>query len=71
MMHYPGLPVVSRTHILRAERGQPFASAVGGLLDDRQKRSNLARRARDFVCRRFSTETVARQFDLICRVTAS
>jgi glycosyltransferase involved in cell wall biosynthesis len=64
-----GLPVTSGENILIADTPQDFAAAVTGLLNDSERRGTIARAARRLVEDNYSAETVARQFERICRET--
>ena len=62
-----GLPVEHGRHLILADEPGEFAGAVASLLDDPARRSALGRSALHLVTERFGTESIARQFDRICR----
>jgi glycosyltransferase involved in cell wall biosynthesis len=64
-----GLPVTPGEHIILADDPAAFAAAVTGLLAAPERRAGLGTAALHLVTERFGTETVARQFDSICRNT--
>lgn len=66
-----GLPVTSGEHLLLADGPQGFSRATVDLLDNTTARQTLGQRGRAYVAERFSAEQVARQFDAICRETAT
>jgi glycosyltransferase involved in cell wall biosynthesis len=64
-----GLVYTPREHLLVADDPTAFASSVLSLLEAPQVRGQMGESARRLVTERFSAETVARQFDEICRAT--
>jgi glycosyltransferase involved in cell wall biosynthesis len=62
-----GLPVTSGEHLLLADDPCDFAQAVLDLLNDPERRSRLGQSANRLVRASYSTEIVARQFELICQ----
>ena len=62
-----GLPVESGVNIELADAPRHFADAVVELLEDEQRRRRLGEAGRELVEARFSTESVARQFEAICQ----
>jgi glycosyltransferase involved in cell wall biosynthesis len=62
-----GLPVVPGKHLLVADDPARLADAVAELLGDGERRAALGKAARDLVAERYGAETVARQFETICR----
>jgi glycosyltransferase involved in cell wall biosynthesis len=64
-----GLKVTPGAHLLLADAPDAIAVAVEFLLNHPPLRSELGHNAMSHVCSRFSAETVARQFDGICRET--
>ncbi len=62
-----GLPVEHGRHLILVDDPSEFAAAVTSLLADPGRRAALGRAALDLVAGRFGTESVARQFDRICR----
>ena len=66
-----GLPLVPGEHLLIADDPGGFAHAVVSLLERPALASELGDRALGLVIARYSAETVARQFDAICRDAVS
>jgi polysaccharide biosynthesis protein PslH len=66
-----GLKVTSGEHILLADTPDEFAGAVNSLISCPNKRHQIGQSARALVCRSFSAETVARQFEQICEETVA
>lgn len=66
-----GLPVQPGRHIELAEQPEDFAAAVVHLLTDDARRRRLGREALAHVTEHYSAESVARQFERICRETAA
>jgi len=66
-----GLDVIDGEHIRISDADSDFAQAVSELLSDSPKRARLAENACRLVQESFSAETVARQFDQICRETVA
>jgi glycosyltransferase involved in cell wall biosynthesis len=64
-----GLPVVPGEHLVVEDEPKRFAAAVSQLLRDGSMASSLGERARALVCCNYTAETVAAQFDTICRRT--
>ena len=64
-----GLKVVPGKHLLLADTPREMADAIQSLLKNADKRKRLGRAARELVCCHFSAETIARQFEGICRGT--
>ncbi len=64
-----GLVYTPGEHLLVADDAPAFAEAVVGLLDSPALRRRLGASARRLVNDRFSSETVARQFESICQDT--
>jgi len=64
-----GLPVVPGEHLVVEDEPKRFAAAVSQLLGDGSMGSSLGERARALVCRSYTAEMVASQFDAICRRT--
>jgi glycosyltransferase involved in cell wall biosynthesis len=62
-----GLPVTTGENIELADAPVHFADAVVDLLEDDQRRRQLGVAGRQLVEARFSTESVARQFEAICQ----
>jgi len=62
-----GLPVVPGEHLVVEDEPGRFSAAVSRLLRDGSAASSLGERARTLVCRNYTAETVAGQFDAICR----
>ena len=62
-----GLKVEDQKHILLADSVADFAAAVNRLLASRETRKEIGQAARKLVCEQFAAETVARQFDAVCR----
>lgn len=62
-----GLPVEPGVHYALADDPAAFAAEVVRLLEDRNAAALLGAQARSLVAERFSAETVARQFEAICR----
>lgn len=62
-----GLPVVPGRHLVVEDQPDRFARAVLKLLDHSRERAELSTAARGLVCEHFGAETIARQFELICR----
>ena len=62
-----GLEVTSGDDVQLANAGPDFANAVVELLLDADKRHKMAAAARQLVEENYSAETVARQFEAICR----
>jgi glycosyltransferase involved in cell wall biosynthesis len=61
-----GLKVRAGDEIVLAESAEQFAGAVSRLLADRDLRKSIGQAARRVVCRHFSAEAVARQFEAAC-----
>jgi glycosyltransferase involved in cell wall biosynthesis len=61
-----GLPVGDGEHYLMADSAADFASAVVGLLKDRERRERIARAARSFVDENFSFRVAASVFEQGC-----
>ena len=66
-----GLDIQSGEHVMLADTPDEFADAVTGLLEDSELRMRLGADARRLVVDNYSSETVARQFDQICRRVVS
>lgn len=66
-----GLKVTSGKHILLADSASDFASATNQLLADSDQRRQLGETAHQLVKKNFSSESVARQFERICRQVVS
>ncbi|MFH1924783.1 MAG: glycosyltransferase [Planctomycetota bacterium] len=66
-----GLKVTPGKHIELADTPESFADIVAHLLSDHERRAQLGHNAREYVCKNFSAEKIARQFDRICRQTAT
>jgi glycosyltransferase involved in cell wall biosynthesis len=66
-----GLPLVPGEHILIADDPAAFARAVVSVLESPALAAELGSRALALVSARYSAETVARQFDAICRAAVS
>ena len=64
-----GLEVEHGKHLLLADAPGPLAHSIVQLLTDPARRSAIGSGAHQLVLERFSAETVARQFDAICRDT--
>ena len=64
-----GLVYSPGEHILLADDPTAFAEAVTGLLEAPRLRNQMGESARRLVNSHFSSETVARQFESICRDT--
>jgi glycosyltransferase involved in cell wall biosynthesis len=64
-----GLELTPGEHIMLADTPSEFAEAVCGLLENADHRARLASAARRLVTANYSVETIARQFDAICRRT--
>jgi glycosyltransferase involved in cell wall biosynthesis len=62
-----GLQVQSGEHLLLAEGAEKVAEAVVRLLRSEELRMALGRAARNLVVTRFSSESVARQFEAVCQ----
>jgi glycosyltransferase involved in cell wall biosynthesis len=62
-----GLQVQSGEHLLLAEGAEKVAEAVVRLLRSEALRMALGRAARNLVVTRFSSESVARQFEAVCQ----
>jgi sugar transferase (PEP-CTERM/EpsH1 system associated) len=60
-----GLPVHPGRDILIADNPGEFAGAVVGLLQDRARRSEIGRAARELVAREYSWESVGRCFEAV------
>jgi sugar transferase (PEP-CTERM/EpsH1 system associated) len=61
-----GLKVRAGDEIVLAESPEEFAGAVSRLLASRDLRRKIGETARQTICRHFSAETVARQFEAAC-----
>jgi glycosyltransferase involved in cell wall biosynthesis len=66
-----GLPAEAGQHYLRADSPADFAAAVVGLLENREKRSAIAERARDFVEQNCSYVIASRAFEAACELAMS
>jgi glycosyltransferase involved in cell wall biosynthesis len=64
-----GLPVRPGEHLLLANNSEAFAAQVIELLNGPSKRKTMGALACELVRKHYSAETVARQFDDICRGT--
>jgi glycosyltransferase involved in cell wall biosynthesis len=64
-----GLPVTDGEHLILADDPADFACAVTLLLGAPDRRAHLGNASRLVVNERYGTETVAHQFDSICRQT--
>lgn len=62
-----GLTITPGKHLELADDPHEFAKKVVGLLTNHQCRFQMARAAREHVCRYFSAETIAGQFERICQ----
>jgi sugar transferase (PEP-CTERM/EpsH1 system associated) len=62
-----GLDLTPGEHVLLADGPSRFAHAVCGLLEDADRRARLGAAGRRLVAAHYSAETVARQFDDVCR----
>lgn len=62
-----GLKVTAGEHLLLADAPQELADAIQSLLGNADRRARLGRAARELVCRSFSAESVARQFEKTCQ----
>ena len=62
-----GLKVTPGEHIELADDPQSFADQIVGLLTETTRRRRMARVARHYVHEHFSAESVARQFEEICK----
>ena len=62
-----GLDVTSGVDVQLVDAGREFADAVVDLLTDDDKRRKMAAAARRLVEENYSAETIARQFEVICR----
>lgn len=62
-----GLPLIPGEHLLIADEADAFADSVITLLDDHRKRERVGRAAYHLVTHAYTAETVARQFESICR----
>jgi len=62
-----GLEVTSGRDVQLVDAGQEFADAVVELLQDAEKRRQMAAAARKLVEENYSAETIARQFEAICQ----
>ncbi len=58
-----GLPVLSGRDVLIADEPEAFAGAVVGLLQDRVRRDELGRAARQFVAQKYGWDSVAQYFE--------
>lgn len=61
-----GLPIKDGQHYFRADDAEGFAAAVVALLDDPDRRLQVATAARHYVEENFTSERVARIFEDIC-----
>jgi glycosyltransferase involved in cell wall biosynthesis len=66
-----GLPAEAGQHYLRADSPADFAAAVVCLLKNREKRSGIAERARDFVEQNCSYVIASRAFEAACELAMS
>lgn len=66
-----GLPVSAGEHLILADKPVDFAHAVCELFDSAASRRELGMRGHSYIIQRFSAEQVARQFESICRETAT
>jgi glycosyltransferase involved in cell wall biosynthesis len=66
-----GLPLVPGEHLLIADDPAGFARAVLSVLESPALAGKLGSQAHSLVSSRYSAETVARQFDVICRAAVS
>ena len=66
-----GLQVTHGRDILLADTAEDFASAVARLLESPTERKQLATAARQLVEEKFSSEAIARQFEVICLAAVS
>lgn len=64
-----GLEVTPGEHLMIADEAADFGAAMCDLLEHADRRARLAAKARRLVTAGYSAETVARQFDEICRRT--
>jgi len=62
-----GLPVAAGTHYLQADTPAQFAGDVVRLLEDDALRRRIGDDANAFVREHYGSETIARQFEAICR----
>lgn len=65
-----GLPVVPEAHFLQADTAERFADDIVRLLDDAALRRAIGDAANAFVREHYGSETIARQFEAICRKVA-
>jgi len=61
-----GLAVESGNNIVLADGPGPFAESVVGLLQDSASRTRMGESARRLVEEKFSSQSVARQFEQVC-----
>ncbi len=66
-----GLPIIPDEHYLVADDPPKFAAAVVRLLGDPGLRGRVGQAADRFVRERYGSETVARQFEAICRTVVT